>query len=160
MRSPEFILLSISLPAPPPETIFFGGLPSGVLEAIKEAYGVLGQILDSPKDGYNLTMKLNLEKLPQDEEEEYDLLVKIASLKEVVLGAPLRVVLKHLAFYKVATDVDQLVAIEFVEARLTAGLNTPPPCLLFPSPPLKLKGAPSHALTANAGFVTIRRFPN
>ncbi|KAF6135226.1 hypothetical protein GIB67_035297 [Kingdonia uniflora] len=198
MRSPEFILLSMSLPTPPPETVFFGGLPSGALDAIKEAYGVLAQILDPPKDGYNLTMKLNLAKLPQDEEEEYDLLVKIASLREVVLGAPLRVVLKHLASKKVAADVDQLVAIvhrqkesfflvseadkvtvvfpmrfkdstdvvlatsflqEFVEARRTAGLNTAPPCLWSPSPPLELKGAPSHALTANAGFVTFVIFP-
>ncbi|KAF6175785.1 hypothetical protein GIB67_035912 [Kingdonia uniflora] len=111
MRSPEFILLSMSLPTPHPETVFFGGLPSGVLEAIKEAYGVLVQILDPPKDGYNPTMKFNLEKLPQYEEEEYDLLVKIASLREVVLGAPLRVVLKHLALKKVAADVDQLVAL-------------------------------------------------
>ncbi|KAF6165081.1 hypothetical protein GIB67_000665 [Kingdonia uniflora] len=111
MRSPKFILLSMSLPTPPTKIVFFGGLPFGVLEAIKEVYGVLAQILNPSKDGYNLTIKLNLAKLPQDEEEEYDLLVKIAYLREVVLGAPLRVVLKHLAFKKVAANVNQLIAL-------------------------------------------------
>lgn len=37
--------------------------------------------------------------------------MKIASVREVVLGAPLRVVLKNLALKTVAPDVDQLVAL-------------------------------------------------
>ncbi|OVA07508.1 ARP2/3 complex [Macleaya cordata] len=111
LRYPQFLVLSMSLPTPPPETVFFGGLPFGAIEAIKAAYGVVAQILDPPRDGYNLTMKLNLSKLPQDEELQYDLLEKVASLREVVLGAPLRVVLKHLASKKVAPDVDRLVAL-------------------------------------------------
>ncbi|KAF8408548.1 hypothetical protein HHK36_004611 [Tetracentron sinense] len=111
MRNPQFLLLSMSLPTPPPETVFFGGLPFGAVEAIKAAYGVLVQILDPPRDGFNLTMKLNLSKLPPNEEQRHALLVKIASVREVVLGAPLRVVLKHLASKTVATDVDRLVAL-------------------------------------------------
>lgn len=35
-----------------------------------------------------------------------------------------------------------------------AGLNTAPPCLWSPTPPLELKEAPAEALSANAGFVT------
>ncbi|XLU94572.1 hypothetical protein S245_008924, partial [Arachis hypogaea] len=38
-------------------------------------------------------------------------LVKIASVREVVLGAPLRVILKHLASRTVAPDIDPLVAL-------------------------------------------------
>lgn len=41
-----------------------------------------------------------------------------------------------------------------MEARRTAGLNTAPPCLWSPTPPLELKEAPAEALSANAGFVT------
>ncbi|PIA60172.1 hypothetical protein AQUCO_00400808v1 [Aquilegia coerulea] len=103
--------LSMSLPTPPPETVFYDGLPFGAIEAIKATYGLIAQILDPPKDGYNLTMKLNLAKLPEDEEEEHALLVKVASLREVVLGAPLRVVLKHLASKTVAPGIDELVAL-------------------------------------------------
>ncbi|RWW10260.1 hypothetical protein GW17_00026203 [Ensete ventricosum] len=67
MRNPQVVVLSVSLPIPPPEAIFFDGLPFGAIEAIKAAYGAVAQILDPPKDGYNLTMKLNLSKLPSDE---------------------------------------------------------------------------------------------
>lgn len=67
MKNPNVLLLSVSLPIPPPETVFFGGLPLGALEAIKAAYGVVAQILDPPRDGFNLTLKLNLSKLPPDE---------------------------------------------------------------------------------------------
>lgn len=61
------MMISMSLPMPPPETIFLDGLPFGAMEALKAAYGSLVQMLDPPKDGYNLTMKLNLSKLPSDE---------------------------------------------------------------------------------------------
>lgn len=40
-----------------------------------------------------------------------DILVKIASVREVVLGAPLRLVLKHLATRTIARDIGRLVAI-------------------------------------------------
>uniref|UniRef100_A0A6N2JWY0 Arp2/3 complex 34 kDa subunit n=1 Tax=Salix viminalis TaxID=40686 RepID=A0A6N2JWY0_SALVM len=90
MKNPNALLLSVSLPIPPPEAVFMGGLPFGAIEAIKAAYGVAVQILDPPRDGFNLTLKLNLGKLPPDEEHRYALLVKIASVREVVLGAPLR----------------------------------------------------------------------
>lgn len=39
------------------------------------------------------------------------LMIKIASVREVVLGAPLRVVLKHLAARTLAPDVEKLVAL-------------------------------------------------
>ncbi|KAL5725691.1 hypothetical protein ACHQM5_008807 [Ranunculus cassubicifolius] len=194
-RYPQFMQLSMSLPTPtpPPETVFYDGLPFGAIEAVKATYGLIAQILDPPKDGYNLTMKLNLENLPEDEDEEHDLLLRVASLREVVLGAPLRMVLMHLGSRTPATDVDELIALvhrpresffvlpeaekvtvvfpmrfsdstdtvlatsflqEFVEARRTPGLTNAPPCFWSASPPPELEGAPSHALTANAGFVT------
>ncbi|XP_068658645.1 actin-related protein 2/3 complex subunit 2A [Aristolochia californica] len=110
-KSPQFMLLSVSLPTPPPETIFFSGLPFRAIEAVKAAYGAVVQFLDPPKDGFNLTMKINLTKLPSDEEKQHRFLVKLASVREVVLGAPLRVILKHLASRTVAPDVDRLVAL-------------------------------------------------
>ncbi|WOK98578.1 actin-related protein 2/3 complex subunit 2A isoform X2 [Canna indica] len=56
-------------------------------------------------------MKLNLSKLPSDEEQRQALLVKIASVREVVLGAPLRFVLKNLTTKTVAPEMDQLIAL-------------------------------------------------
>ncbi|CAL5412777.1 unnamed protein product [Camellia sinensis] len=119
MKNPHVLLLSVSLPTPPLETVFVGGLPTGAIEAMKAAYGLVVQILDPPRDGFNLTVKLNLSKLPPDEgstsffSKKYrnTLLVKIASVREVVMGAPLRVVLKRLTSRAVAQDTDQLVAL-------------------------------------------------
>ncbi|EPS64055.1 hypothetical protein M569_10727, partial [Genlisea aurea] len=67
LRNPNIVLLSLSLPTPSPETSFFGGLPQGAIEAVKAAYGAILQILDPPRDGFNLTVKLNLSKLPPEE---------------------------------------------------------------------------------------------
>lgn len=112
MKNSHILLLSVALPTPPPETVFCGGLPSGALEAIKAAYGVLVQILDPPRDGFNLTLKLNLSKLPPDEDYRHGLLVKVASVREVVLGAPFRLILKHLASRTVAPGSDnKLIAL-------------------------------------------------
>lgn len=67
MKNPHLLLLSLSLPTPPPETDFPGGLPSGAIEAVKAAYAGVVQILDPPRDGFNLTLKLNFLKFPPDE---------------------------------------------------------------------------------------------
>lgn len=111
MKNPHMLLLSLSLPTPPPEAMFVGGLPVGAIEAIKATYGTIVQILDPPKDSYNLTLKLNFNKLPSNEETKQAFLAKIASVREVVLGAPLRIVLKHLASRSVAPDMDRVVAL-------------------------------------------------
>ncbi|EXB56440.1 Actin-related protein 2/3 complex subunit 2 [Morus notabilis] len=111
MKNPYHVLLSVSLPTPPPETAFYGGLPFGAIEAIKSAYTGFVQILDPPRDGFNLTLKLNLAKLPPHEEYKHAILVKIASVREVVLGAPLRAILKTLGSRTVASNIDRLVAL-------------------------------------------------
>ncbi|ONK55434.1 uncharacterized protein A4U43_UnF3400 [Asparagus officinalis] len=80
MKKPDVALVSVSLPTPPPETVFIEGLPVGALEAVKVVYGALIQILDPPKDGYNLTMKLILSKLPADEGSTSSFLKVIMSL--------------------------------------------------------------------------------
>jgi len=67
MKNPHVLLLSVSLPTPSSETIFVRGLPFGAIEAIKASYGNLVQILDPPRDGFNLTLKINLSKLPANQ---------------------------------------------------------------------------------------------
>ena len=41
-----------------------------------------------------------------------------------------------------------------MEARRTGGLHNAPSCQWSPQPPAELKGAPTYALDANAGFVS------
>ncbi|XP_073141745.1 actin-related protein 2/3 complex subunit 2A [Henckelia pumila] len=111
LKNPNLLFLSVSIPTPPPETTFVNGLPPGAIEAIKATYGVVLQILDPPRDGFNLTVKLSLSKLPPDEEHKQALLVKISSIREVVLGAPLRAILKQLFSRTARSDLNQLVSL-------------------------------------------------
>ncbi|AAD32938.1 T17H7.13 [Arabidopsis thaliana] len=114
MKNPNLLLLSVSLPNPPPEAMSFDGLPLGAIEAIKTTYGTGFQILDPPRDGFSLTLKLNFSKVRPDEESIYvlaELLTKLASIREVVMGAPLKIIFKHLASRTVAPELDRLVAI-------------------------------------------------
>ncbi|XP_010519028.1 PREDICTED: actin-related protein 2/3 complex subunit 2A [Tarenaya hassleriana] len=110
-KNPHHLFLSVSLPTPPPEAMFFDGLPMGAIEAIKTVYGTGVQILDPPRDGFDLTLKLNFSKLPPDEEYKNSLLTNLASIREVVMGAPLKIILKNLASRTVAPELDGLVAI-------------------------------------------------
>ncbi|CAN8303824.1 unnamed protein product [Cochlearia groenlandica] len=111
MKNPNLLFLSVSLPNPPPEAMSFDGLPLGAIEAIKTAYGTGFQILDPPRDGFSLTLKLNFSKVPPDEGYRNSLLTKLASIREVVMGAPLKIIFKHLASRTVAPELDRLVAI-------------------------------------------------
>ncbi|KAF3339568.1 actin-related protein 2/3 complex subunit 2A [Carex littledalei] len=111
MRNPKVLVLSVALPLPPQEAVSFDGLPFGAIEAIKAAYGPVVQILDPPKDGFDLTLKINLAKLPSEEEQKNAILVHIASIREVVLGAPLKVFLKNLSMKIVGPEAGQPVAL-------------------------------------------------
>ncbi|XP_071710855.1 actin-related protein 2/3 complex subunit 2A-like isoform X2 [Rutidosis leptorrhynchoides] len=111
IKNPHLLHLSVSLPTPPPETVFSNGLPIGAIEAIKATFGTVVQILDPPRDGFNLTVKLNLSKLPPNEENKQAVLVKIACIREVVMGAPLRVILKRLASRSTLSNAGMIVPL-------------------------------------------------
>ncbi|CAM6034053.1 unnamed protein product [Sphagnum compactum] len=110
-KDPQHVLLSIALPPPPPETVFSGGLPFGAMEAVNAAYGPLIQVFDPPEAGFHLTIRLDLTKLAGTEVDRMQQMTKVASLRTIVLGAPLREILKHLASRTVAPDADNLVAL-------------------------------------------------
>ncbi|OAE19498.1 hypothetical protein AXG93_4794s1100 [Marchantia polymorpha subsp. ruderalis] len=127
-KEPKQVLLSISLPQSPPETVLSAGLPFGAIEAVKGAFGSVSQVVDPPENDYHLTLNVDVGSFPTDEdfkmyvldhvhEDLYadgladQLITKLASLRSVVLGAPLREILKHLATKTVAPDADRLVAL-------------------------------------------------
>lgn len=66
-KDPQHILLSIAVPPPPPETVFYGGLPFGALEAVKAAYGALIEVIEPPESGFHLTIQIDLTKLATSE---------------------------------------------------------------------------------------------
>ncbi|KAK1368014.1 Arp2/3 complex 34 kDa subunit [Heracleum sosnowskyi] len=110
-ETPEYLTLSVSFPTPPAETVLENGLPCGATEAMKESYGDVVESIVPPNDGFSLTLKLNLSKLPQNKEKRNDILVKIAAVRDLVLGAPLRMILEHLASRTLSQAKDRLIAL-------------------------------------------------
>ncbi|CAM6109945.1 unnamed protein product [Calypogeia fissa] len=110
-KDPKVFLLSIALPPSPPETVLSAGLPFGAIEAVRGAYGSVAQIVDPPKADFHLTLQLALESFPTEDEVLDEIIIKVASLRSIILGAPLREILKHLATGVVAPDADNLVSL-------------------------------------------------
>lgn len=75
-KDPQHILLSVALPPPPPETVFYGGLPFGAVEAVKTAYGAFVQVIEPPESGFHLTIQIDLSKLALAEGENGFLIVQ------------------------------------------------------------------------------------
>lgn len=107
----QSMLLSLGLPSPPPEAVLSGGLPFGAIEAVKATCGSVAQITDPAESGFQLTLKLDLSKLPANEDDCVQLMIRVACLRAIVMGAPLREVLKHLAAKVVAPEADRLMAV-------------------------------------------------
>ncbi|KAL2651725.1 hypothetical protein R1flu_019853 [Riccia fluitans] len=110
-KEPKQVLLSICLPPPPPSTVLVAGLPFGAIEAVKGTFGAVSQVVDPPENDYHLTLNVDIWSFPTDEALADQLITKLASLRSVVLGAPLREILKHLATKTVAPDADSLIAL-------------------------------------------------
>lgn len=111
-KDPTLVLLSISLPPSPPETVLSAGLPFGAIEAVRGAYGSIAQIVDPAKTTFHLSLMLDLESFPTDDDVlVQEVVIKVASLRSIILGAPLREILKHLGTRTVAPDADRLVSL-------------------------------------------------
>ncbi|GKV45728.1 hypothetical protein SLEP1_g52780 [Rubroshorea leprosula] len=98
---------------------------------------------------------------------KHSLLVKVASIREVVLGAPLRCYPAicmgnhflltggkcHRGVSNEIQGLHRYCLCYFLPEGLTGGLNNAPR-LWSPSTPMELNGAPEDALSANAEFVS------
>lgn len=62
---PEIIYLSISTPPLSPEVLLRNGLPDCTLQDIRRWYCDIADIVEPPKEGFVLTLRLDFAKLPQ-----------------------------------------------------------------------------------------------
>ncbi|GBG71750.1 hypothetical protein CBR_g9158 [Chara braunii] len=96
VKDPRYMRLSIKIPAASPQVPMEDSLPLGAIEAVEEAYGTLVEVQKVPEAGYDLTLKVDLHQLPPTEEERFKLMTKLAALRAIIMGAPLRETLKSL----------------------------------------------------------------
>ncbi|CAI5515345.1 unnamed protein product [Closterium sp. Naga37s-1] len=81
----------------PPELATSDGLPSGAMDAVNAAYRGIATVLTPPSSNYHLTLMVDLKKLPEEQQARAAIAAKLAGVRSVVLGAPLRAMLTALA---------------------------------------------------------------
>ncbi|CAI7773297.1 unnamed protein product [Closterium sp. NIES-53] len=81
----------------PPELATSDGLPIGAMDAINAAYRGIATVLTPPSSNYHLTLMVDLKKLPEEQQARAAIAAKLAGVRSVVLGAPLRAMLTALA---------------------------------------------------------------
>lgn len=110
-KEPQYVLISVALPQAPPEVVTSEGLPFGALEAIAAAYGPVVQPVQPPESGFNLTIRFDIGRLSSIEEERLETVSKLASIRSVIMGAPLRQILRALGRGRVYEGADLLTAV-------------------------------------------------
>uniref|UniRef100_A0A7S0MRY2 Arp2/3 complex 34 kDa subunit n=1 Tax=Pyramimonas obovata TaxID=1411642 RepID=A0A7S0MRY2_9CHLO len=86
--------LTLLMALPPQATTV--SLPEGALDAVQAQYGAVVKVV-SPTAGFHIALEISLDAIPRGTEAEFDNMVnKLASLRCVVMGAPLRTQLQRL----------------------------------------------------------------
>ena len=117
--TPTQVEVSLALPCDPTGTQGAAALPAGAADAVRSAYAAYGRVADLPVAGYALTLVLDLSSFPDasDSAARAAEAERVASLRAVVCGAPLRALLTALAAGQPGTG--ELLAVPHRFARRT-----------------------------------------
>jgi len=102
--APQLLDLSLALPCDSAGELGAAALPPGAAEAVREAFGELAPAAPQPAPGFNLTLRVDLGRLPPAGEAREAAVERLASLRALVLGAPLRALLGELAAGRPSPD--------------------------------------------------------
>ncbi|RCV34492.1 hypothetical protein SEVIR_7G172200v4 [Setaria viridis] len=181
---PENVYLSIATPSLSHEaSSSSSGLPEATLQETRKAYHRFAEVVEPPREGYVLTLKLNFSGLnrPKDRVKAIN---QVSLLQSVVLSSQLRDMLGSLGpsgtmrlvynqrdpFFVSKTaerinavfpmrfrdDTDLAIATSFFQElrELGSSFARAPECSWSPIPPPELRGEYVHRLTTNGGFVS------
>ncbi|KAG2573311.1 hypothetical protein PVAP13_7KG242100 [Panicum virgatum] len=181
---PENAYLSISTPPLSHEASpSSSGLPEATLQEARKAYHKFAEVVEPPREGYVLTLKLNFSGLarPKDRVKAIN---QVSRLQSLVLSSQLRDMLGSLGpsgtmklvcsqrepFFVSRTaerihaifpmrfrdDTDLAIATSFFQELQDLGNSFAgaPRCSWSPIPPPELRGEHVHRLTTNGGFVS------
>lgn len=107
--TPARVALSLALPGDPAGARGTAALPEGAAAACASSYAPYATLALAPEEGYALTLLVDLAAFPAAQEEADGEAERVASLRSIVMGAPLRALLAPLAAGTPAPDT--LVAI-------------------------------------------------
>lgn len=84
------------MPILSPEFLLSERLPDSTLHEITRVYSDFGEVVEPPRQGFTLTLKINFAKLPQRKEDYLKAITEIASLQAVLLTSQLKYMLWNL----------------------------------------------------------------
>ena len=102
--TPARVAVSMALPSDPAGARGTAALPEGAAAAVASSYAPYGTLALAPEEGYALTLQVDLGAVPAEAEARDAEAERVASLRSVVMGAPLRALLTPLAAGTPAPD--------------------------------------------------------
>jgi hypothetical protein len=108
-ETPATVEVSLALPCDPTGKTGAQALPAGAAQASSSSYAAYATLAPTPVAGYALTLILDLAKFPTEPQARLVEAERVASLRAVVSGAPLRALLTALAAGEPGTA--ELVAV-------------------------------------------------
>ena len=96
-EAPNNVDVSLALPCDPTGTTGAQALPAGAAQAASSSYAAYATVTASPVAGYALTLTLDLAKFPTEPQARLAEAERVASIRAVVSGAPVRALLTALA---------------------------------------------------------------
>nr|CAB3485104.1 unnamed protein product [Digitaria exilis] len=176
---------SLSLEASPSSS----GLPEATLQETRKTYHRFAEVVEPPREGYVLTLKLNFSGLTRPKD-RVKAITQVSRLQSVVLSSQLKDMLGSLVssgtmklvynqrepFFVSKTDekinavfpmrfrddTDLAIATSFFQELQELGsslVKKAPTCSWSPIPPPELRGEHVHRLTTNGGFVSFGVLP-
>ena len=102
--TPARVAVSMALPSDPAGARGTAALPEGAAAAVASSYAPYGTLALAPEEGYALTLHVDLAAFPAEAEARDAEAERVASLRLIVMGAPLRALLAPLAAGTPAPD--------------------------------------------------------
>ncbi|MQL71685.1 hypothetical protein Taro_003983 [Colocasia esculenta] len=136
------IYLSISTPVLSPDVSLPEDLGGCALQEIRRVYSDVMEVVEAPKEGFTLTVKIDLARLPQRKGSLTDLPEKFTVI------FPMRF----------SEDSDVVIAASLFQELMDVGYSPAcakaPACTWSPIPPPELRGESLQSLSTNGGFVS------
>ncbi|PWA93673.1 actin-related protein C2B [Artemisia annua] len=95
--------LSISTPLLSTGSSISNALPHNVKETVRRICPQVIEIVEPPKEGYQLTLKLNFSKIPRKKDAE-KIITEISSVQSVILSSQLREILRDVNAHEISEE--------------------------------------------------------
>jgi len=102
--TPQRVAVSMALPSDPAGARGTSALPEGAAAAVASSYAPYATLALAPEEGYALTLQVDLGAFPPEAAARDAEAERVASLRAIVMGAPLRALLAPLAAGTPAPD--------------------------------------------------------